>query len=89
MTNTTNSAEPILSYLKSNLPSYPYSEEIDPDFVEELINDFQGVNILEEIKSFRWFYDNQPTQRVRTVRLALRRWIAGVKRTRYKRDQAK
>ena len=27
----TNSAEPILSYLKSNLPSYPYNEKIDPD----------------------------------------------------------
>ena len=89
MTKATNSAEPILSYLKSSLPSYPYNEKIDPDFVEELINDFQGVNILEEIKSFRWFYDNQPTQRVRAVRLALRRWIAGVRRTRFKRNQPK
>ena len=85
----TNTAEPILSYLKTSLPSYPYSEKIDPDFVEELINDFQDVNILEEIKSFRWFYDNQPAKRVRTVRLALRRWIAGVRRTRGQRNQPK
>ena len=85
----TNTAEPILSYLQSKLPSYPYSEKIDPDFVEELINDFQDVNILEEIKSFRWFYDNQPAKRVRTMRLSLRRWIAGVKRTRHKRHQPK
>ena len=79
-----NAAKPILSYLQSNLPSYPYDEKVDTAFVEELVNDFQDVNILDEIKAFRWFHDNDPAKRVRTMRLTLRRWIAGVKRNRYK-----
>jgi hypothetical protein len=72
MTNTT---EDILSYLRHRLPAYPFDEKIDPAFVEELVEDFQRVDILEETKAFRWYYDNEPVAKNRNVRLGLRRWI--------------
>ncbi len=65
----------ILSYLRENLPSYPFEESLDEEFVEELICDFQEIDILEQVKRFRWYYDNAPTSRVRNVRVALRRWV--------------
>ena len=37
----------ILSYLRFNLPSYPFEESLDEEFVEELICDFQEIDILE------------------------------------------
>ena len=41
-----------------------------------LMDNFPDVDILEQIKSFRWYYDNQPLAYVKKIRLALRRWIA-------------
>ncbi len=73
MTNTT---EDILSYLRSRLPSYPFDERVDPDFVDELVEDFQRVDILEETKAFRWYYDNDPASRCSHLRVSLRRWLA-------------
>ena len=34
------------------------------------------MDILEEIKTFRWYYDNEPVQRFKNIRVALRRWLA-------------
>ena len=48
------------------------------------IGDLCGLDILEEIKSFRWYYDNAPLARVKNVRLALRRWIANANGPRYR-----
>jgi len=66
----------ILHYLRDRMPGYPYDLAVDPDFVQELIEDFPNTDILEQMKTFRWFYDNRPAERVRNIRLALRRWIA-------------
>lgn len=71
-----NCTEKILDYLEHRLPDYPFDPHLDPLFVDELISDFQDTDILEEIKTFRWYYDNQPIARVKNIRLALRRWIA-------------
>jgi len=71
----TNTPEAILSYLRQRLPSYPFDEKIDPAFVEELVEDFQRVDILEETKAFRWYYDNDPVTKCKNIRLGLRRWI--------------
>ncbi|MDA2930888.1 hypothetical protein MYX84_13250 [Acidobacteria bacterium AH-259-O06] len=71
-----NSSQQILDYLEHQLPDYPFDPQLDPEFVQELAADFQDVDILEEIKGFRWYYDNQPLARVKSIRLALRRWIA-------------
>jgi hypothetical protein len=66
----------VLRYLENHLPDYPFSPDIDASFVKELIDDFPGIDILEEIKSFRWYYDNQPLAHAKKPRLALRRWVA-------------
>lgn len=74
-----NSAEPILDYLRECLPRYPFQPKLDADFVAELIADFQSIDILEEIKAFRWYFDNQPAAKVKSLRVALRRWISNAK----------
>ena len=64
----------------AGLPAYPFDAKIDQDFVEELVDDFGGVDVLNEIKNFRWFNDSKPVSHLRSVRLALRRWIANSKK---------
>jgi hypothetical protein len=72
----------ILSYLESHLPDYPFDPDIDAPFVEELAADFPAVDILDQIKSFRWYYDNQPLAHAKKPRLKLRRWISGAVKSR-------
>ena len=79
-----NSPEKILAYLQEQLPDYPYRADLDAAFIAELAADFPDLDILEEIKSFRWYYDNAPLARVKNVRLALRRWIANANGPRYR-----
>ncbi len=43
-------AADILDYLK-RISGYPYKTSVDPPFVEELIEDFLEINLLEEIKA--------------------------------------
>lgn len=71
-----NTAEKILNYLKTQLPSYPFNAKIDPIFVAELIEDFQELDLLEQTKAFRWYYDNEPASKLKNLRVALRRWFA-------------
>ena len=79
-----NSPEQILAYLQELLPGYPYRADLDAAFIGELAADFPDLDILEEIKSFRWYYDNAPLSRVKNVRVALRRWIANANGPRYR-----
>ena len=79
-----NSPEQILAYLQELLPGYPYRADLDAAFIGELAADFPDLDILEEIKSFRWYYDNAPLSRVENVRVALRRWIANANGPRYR-----
>ena len=77
-------AEEILVYLKDRIPSYPFKPKIDNDFVDELVLDFGHLEILEEIKAFRWYYDNDPVAKLSNVRLSLRRWLGNARdRNRY------
>lgn len=71
-----NDSQDILTYLHKKVPQYPFDPNLDQEFVAELIEDFHHIDILEETKAFRWFYNNQPTERLSNVRLGLRRWIA-------------
>lgn len=66
----------LLEYLQ-RIPGYPFDAKIDPDFAGELLEDFAVLDVLEEVKAFRWYHDNEPTKRVRHLRLGLRRWLAG------------
>jgi hypothetical protein len=64
----------ILDYLEHQLPGYPFDPELDRDFVDELLDDFSHLDVLEQIKRYRWYHDNRPP--TRRCRVALRRWIA-------------
>lgn len=68
-------ATAILDYLQERFPGYPFHLDIDPDFVDELLDDFPGIDVLEQIKAFRWYHDNQAATRLPNLRLAIRRWI--------------
>jgi hypothetical protein len=74
-----NAAEPILAYLQHQMPAYPFDPQLDEAFVHELIEDFQDLNLLEETKTFRWYYNNSPAARFKNVRAGLRRWIANAR----------
>ncbi len=65
----------ILHYLRDRLPDYPFDSDIDAEYVEELLEDFREINILAEIKAYRWYHDNRPFNDVEKPRLALRRWL--------------
>jgi hypothetical protein len=71
-----NTAEDILGYLQHQMPAYPFDPKLDEEFVRELITDFDDLDILEETKTFRWYYHNRPVERFKNVRVGLRRWIA-------------
>jgi hypothetical protein len=66
----------VLDYLENELPGYPFNPAVDGLFVEELVHDFEHLDVLEQVKAFRWFHDNAPCSRVKSPRLALRRWFA-------------
>ena len=66
----------ILDYLEHQLPGYPFLRAADTLFVEELQRDFPQLNILEEIKTFRWYFDDDLSVNKRTHRASLRRWLA-------------
>ena len=70
-----NTAEDILRYLKHQMPAYPFDPKLDEEFVRELIADFDHLDLLEETKTFRWYYHNRPVERFKNVRVGLRRWI--------------
>jgi hypothetical protein len=71
-----NQPQPILAYLKTQMPDYPFDPHLDEVFVSELIADFHDLDLLEEAKTFRWYYNNCPASRLKNLRAALRRWIA-------------
>ncbi len=72
-----NIAEDIIRYFETALPGYPFNQKLDTEFVDELLVDFGKVDILEETKSFRWYYNNEP---VKNARIGLRRWLANALR---------
>jgi len=71
-----NAEHQIIEYLRDHMPDYPFDPDLDDPFVHELVEDFVRVDVLEEIKAFRWYNDNRPTKRYRNLRTALRRWLA-------------
>ena len=66
----------ILEYLKFQIPNYPFSYRLDSAFIEELIADFPDLDILEEVKTFRWYHDSDRVAQLAHPRAALRRWVA-------------
>ena len=66
----------VLDYLQNQFPGYPFLKSTDTLFVEELQRDFPHLNILEEIKTFRWYFDDDLSRNKKTQRATIRRWIA-------------
>ncbi len=73
------SQHPVLDYLE-RIPGYPFDPDVDPEFLSELEDDFPSIDILEQIKAFRWHYDGNPARHFKSLRPALRRWIANAHR---------
>jgi hypothetical protein len=69
----------IVDYL-SSLPGYPYNPEVDAAFSAELLADFPGVDVLEQIKAFRWHHDGDPAKAFKSLRPAIRRWLTSARR---------
>ena len=69
----------ILDYLEHHLAAYPFDPDLDARFVEELLHDFLDLDILEQIKAFRWYYDDVPFAEVKKPRVSLRRWLANAR----------
>jgi hypothetical protein len=67
----------ILSYLKGKLPGYPFQLALDTLFVRELLEDFPDIDVLEEIKTYRWYYDHELSKK--NHRASIRRWMANTK----------
>ena len=67
--------EKILHYLQNSLPGYPFDLDLDGEYVEEILDDFPDINILAEIKAFRWYYNNRPLDGSKKPRVILRRWL--------------
>lgn len=65
----------ILDYLQHGFSGYPFNPKLDTAFILELASDFDRLNLLEQIKTFRWYYDDN-LSRVGNPRAALRRWMA-------------
>lgn len=74
-----SSSTTILDYLEHRLQGYPFDPKVDLDFVEELVDDFPTLDILEQIKVWRWYYNGHPPLQ-RQPRAALRRWLARAQR---------
>ena len=69
----------ILDYLEHHLADYPFDPDLDACFVEEVLRDFPDLDVLEQIKAFRWYYDDAPFTGAKKPRLALRRWLANAR----------
>lgn len=68
----------LLDYLLHDLPGYPFDPDLDTPFVQELHNGFPHLDLVEQIKLFRWYHDNQAPLK-RHPRATLRRWIRGAR----------
>lgn len=67
--------EGVLDYLEHRMPAYPFDAALDQEFVDELLADFPRIDLLEEVKAFRWYYANGTDPSPRLARIRLRRWL--------------
>ncbi len=74
-----HSSDPVLLYLE-HMPGYPFDYGIDPDFIAELADDFPAIDLLEQIKAFRWHHDGRPDRHFKSIRPAIRRWLQAAQR---------
>ena len=67
----------VLIYLREKLPGYPFQLALDTLFVGELLEDFLDIDVLEEVKTYRWYYDHELGKK--NHRASIRRWMTNTK----------
>jgi hypothetical protein len=70
----------VRGYLEHHLPAYPFDPDVDAAFVDELLADFPDLDLLEQLKRFRWYYNNRPLENIRNARGAIRGWLRHARR---------
>jgi hypothetical protein len=58
----------------AGVPNYPFCEEHDRPLLTEIIRDFPDIDIIDQIKAWRWYRVDNPA-RLKNPRGALRRWM--------------
>lgn len=58
----------------AGVPDYPFCEDHDRPLLAEIIRDFPDIDILDQIKAWRWYRVDNPS-RLKNPRGALRRWM--------------
>ena len=58
----------------ADISGYPFSETIDRPLIAELMREFPDVDLLDQIKAWRWYRVDNPTI-LKNPRGALRRWM--------------
>ena len=67
----------ILEFL-SRFASYPLDEDKDSEFFYEILQDFPGVDVLEQLKRFQaWILDLEEERKM-NYRSTIRRWMKRV-----------
>jgi hypothetical protein len=56
------------------IPGYQVCEPVDRALLEELMRDFPEIDLLEQLKAWRWYRADNPTT-LKNPRSALRRWM--------------
>jgi len=46
----------------SGVPGYPFTEEHDKPLLAELMRDFPDVDIIDQIKAWRWYRVDNPSR---------------------------
>lgn len=64
-----------LDYLEHQVPDYPFDRGLDGALITELVTSFPSLDLLEEVKTFRWCSHREPLTRTANPRATLRQWI--------------
>ena len=66
--------ENIIEFL-DRFGSYPFDEEKDREFFQEILDDFPGLDIIEQLKSFQaWILDRSEDRKI-GYRSTIRKWV--------------
>lgn len=57
------------------VPGYDFDEAIDRPLLAELLHDFPDIQLVDQIKAWRWYRVDNPRV-LKNPRNALRRWMA-------------
>jgi len=65
-----------LDYLEHQVPDYPFDPGLDGDLITELMTSYPNLDLLEEVKTFRWCTRRrEPLRPSENPRDSLRQWL--------------